>query len=82
MRTYNLLVVVFLEINMSIKLIVTDVDGTLTDGMYLVSDTGSVSKSFYTRDFNAIQRAVERGYKVLILTSSADEVIKKKVEEL
>ena len=57
---------------MSIKLIVTDVDGTLTDGMYLVSDAGTVSKSFYTRDFNAIQKALTEGFKFLILTSAAD----------
>jgi len=34
-----------------IKIVAIDVDGTLTDGKYYISNKGEVSKSFYTRDF-------------------------------
>jgi len=57
---------------MNIKMIVTDVDGTLTDGRYFVSESGSVMKAFHTRDFWALRRAREEGMETFMLTSATD----------
>lgn len=61
-------------------MLILDVDGTLSDGMYLVSSNKVVTKNFYTRDFCAIEKLLKRGIKVLILTSSDDDCIKNKME--
>ncbi len=65
-----------------IKIICLDLDGVLTDGMYLVSASGEVSKSFYTRDFFSCQQAQKNGLCVVILTHASDEVIDRKIETL
>jgi len=57
---------------MNIKMIVTDVDGTLTDGRYFVSESGSIMKAFHTRDFWALHRAREEGIETYMLTSATD----------
>jgi len=64
------------------KLIILDVDGVLTNGMYYVSSDGRVTKGFYTRDFWAIEKATTLGFDVIILTSSFDGCINKKVISL
>lgn len=65
-----------------IKIIMIDVDGTLTDGKYITSDDGTVSKSFYTRDFYAIRKALEKGMNIIIITSSKDAVIDKQFSRI
>ena len=64
------------------NIIVIDVDGVLTDGMYNISSDGVITKSFYTRDFWAIEKATTSGFDVIILTSSSDGCINKKVMSL
>ena len=56
----------------NIKAILIDVDGTLTDGYYHVNENGSISKSFFTRDFWAIRRAKEEGFEVYLVTGATD----------
>jgi 3-deoxy-D-manno-octulosonate 8-phosphate phosphatase (KDO 8-P phosphatase) len=63
-----------------IKLAIFDLDGTFTDGMYSVSDSGSISKSFYTRDWWALQRLQEHGIDVVILTHCYDDCIDEKIK--
>jgi 3-deoxy-D-manno-octulosonate 8-phosphate phosphatase (KDO 8-P phosphatase) len=70
-----------------IKVLVLDVDGTLTDGMYQISDErwhGStmVTKSFYTRDFSAIQKIAGIMRKIWIVTQSHDVVIAKQIRRI
>lgn len=62
-----------------IKVVCFDVDGVLTDGVYTVSDKGDISKNFYTRDFYGIELLLKNGYKVVIVTSSVDDVIEKRI---
>jgi len=64
-----------------IKTFVVDVDGTLTDGMCCVNEKGVISKSFFTRDFVGLRILHERKVKVVIMTSSEDDVIYKKCKE-
>jgi len=62
----------------SIKVFGVDVDGTLTDGTYHIDEAGHISKSFYTRDFYALNRLSQSGFTVLIITSAKDKVIEAK----
>ena len=65
-----------------IKLLVSDLDGTLTDGIFQVSDDTSLTKSFYTNDFYGMEILQNEGIHVLILTASEDNVIDRKIAQL
>ena len=65
-----------------IKVCSFDVDGTLTDGVYDINEHGLITKSFYTRDFYGIELLIKAGIKVIIITSSKDNVIEKRIERL
>jgi 3-deoxy-D-manno-octulosonate 8-phosphate phosphatase (KDO 8-P phosphatase) len=65
-----------------LRLCIIDLDGCLTDGMYLVSENGGVSKNFYTRDFWGMQQLQENGVRVIIMTHCYDDVIFAKLEKM
>ena len=65
-----------------IRLVAFDVDGVLTDGHYYVSETGKVKKSFYTRDFYAIEQLLKNEIYVLIITQSHDLVILSQIHRI
>tara|TARA_Y100000310_G_scaffold336092_1_gene419756 strand:- start:10008 stop:10523 length:516 start_codon:yes stop_codon:yes gene_type:complete len=64
----------------AIKWLISDVDGTLTDGMYHQSDNGVLTKSFYTRDVWAIELLLKNGIKVGLVTQAKDCCIIEKTE--
>lgn len=64
---------------LQIKTLIVDVDGTLTDGMYHVSEDGVISKTFYTRDFAAMDLLAGLGVSIVILSSASDSVINQKI---
>lgn len=64
-----------------IKIVIFDCDGVLTDGIYQISESGEVTKSFYTRDFEAIQKLMCI-CRVMIVTQSYDRVINKQIERI
>lgn len=70
----------------NIDLIIADLDGTLTDGMYYTGRfdgyRGALFKAFYTRDFAAISQWVQRGYKFAIITNAKDSIIDEKLNHL
>lgn len=59
------------------KLFVTDLDGTLTDGSYFISNdqASCVIKSFNTKDFHGLFKLQQQGVFVVILTGSEDDCI-------
>ena len=61
-----------------VKMFAVDVDGTLTNGLYTVDESGIVSKSFHTRDFYALNRMKQLGFTIVIITSAQDTVIEEK----
>lgn len=65
-----------------IKLLVIDVDGTLTDGKYYVSNNGDTMKAFNTKDFDYLSKAQKSGIRVVLLTSSKDDCVWHKVQNL
>lgn len=66
-----------------IKLLACDVDGTLTDGFYHVSEEGVTTKSFYTRDIWAIDEFLRiTGCPVEIITQAKDSCVIQKFNSL
>ena len=65
-----------------IKLFVTDVDGTLTDGgMYYTAD-GEYMKLFNTRDGMGLSMLREAGIEVCMMTSENSEIVARRAEKL
>ena len=58
------------EITKNIKLVITDVDGVLTDGHVYITDAGEQMRSFYVRDGLAMKALMKHGYKVGIITAA------------
>ncbi len=56
-----------------IKLIVLDVDGTLTDGGIYISDSGEESKKYNAKDGMAIKRLIKKGMHVAFLSASSSQ---------
>ncbi len=65
-----------------IKLIVLDVDGTLTDGTIYIDNEGIETKGFDVKDGFAIANAVKEGIKVAIITGRKSRLVEKRAEEL
>ena len=67
---------------LGIKLLVMDVDGTLTDGAINIGPDGELFKSFYARDGLAILYARNHGIQSAILTSRRSVIVEHRAEEL
>lgn len=66
----------------SIKLFVTDIDGTLTDGGMYYSENGDELKKFNTRDGMGLGMLREAGIKTAIVTSEDRELNRRRAEKL
>lgn len=66
----------------SIKLLVTDIDGTLTDGGMYYSENGDELKKFNTRDGMGLGMLREAGIKTAIVTSEDRELNRRRAEKL
>lgn len=66
----------------SVKLFLTDVDGTLTDGGMYYSADGDVMKKFNTRDGMGLQLLQRDGVKVGIITSENTEIVNRRAAKL
>lgn len=65
-----------------IKLFLTDVDGTLTDGGMYYTAAGDTMKKFNTRDGMGLQLLQKAGVKVGILTSEDTEIVSRRAAKL
>jgi 3-deoxy-D-manno-octulosonate 8-phosphate phosphatase (KDO 8-P phosphatase) len=65
-----------------IKLIILDVDGTMTDGKLSIDNNGVETKSFHVKDGMAIAQAIKYGIKVAIITGRSSEVVEYRAKEL
>lgn len=66
----------------SIKLLLLDVDGVLTDGKIYFSNSGDELKSFSTLDGHGIKMAMGAGIKVGIITGRKSEIVAKRAADL
>lgn len=68
---------------MSIKMLVMDVDGTLTDGHIYVSAEGEFMKAFHVQDGYAIAHILpEKGIIPVIITGRSSQILEKRAAEL
>lgn len=68
---------------MKIKMLVIDVDGTLTDGRIYVSAQGEVMKAFDVKDGYAIKHILPRvGIIPVIITGRKSDIVKCRAKEL
>ena len=65
-----------------IKLIVLDVDGTLTDGKLYISNLGDEIKAFNVKDGLGITQAISQGKEVAIITGKTSQLVTKRCQEL
>jgi len=70
------------EIAKPIKLILSDVDGVLTDGLITIDNAGIESKSFYVRDGHAIKIWCKAGFQFGLLTARNSQIVKLRAAEL
>jgi len=63
------------ELRPDIRLLVLDVDGTLTDGGMYISEIGDEFKRFNTKDGMAIKRITRAGFAVAFLSSGLGKVM-------
>ncbi len=68
---------------MKIKMLVMDVDGTLTDGRIYIGPTGEVMKAFDVKDGYAIAHILPKeGITPVIITGRSSEIVKYRAGEL
>ena len=60
-----------------ISLLLTDVDGVLTDGGRYYSKTGEISKKFHVRDGMGVNILLRNGIKTIIVTKEKSKITKK-----
>ena len=60
-----------------IKLVLTDVDGVLTDGGRYFSDKGEIIKKFHVRDGMGINLLLRNGIQTVIITKENSKIVKK-----
>ncbi|MBR1808654.1 MAG: HAD-IIIA family hydrolase [Paludibacteraceae bacterium] len=65
-----------------IKLFLTDVDGTLTDGGMYYSAEGDVMKRFYVRDGMGMKLLQQSGVRIGIITSETTPVVEARAKKL
>ncbi|MEI6857441.1 HAD family hydrolase [Psychrilyobacter sp.] len=65
-----------------IKIIILDVDGTMTDGKITYDNNGIETKSFDVKDGMAIAQAIRYGIKVAIITGRTSKIVEYRASEL
>ena len=66
----------------SIELMLSDVDGVLTDGKIVLDNQGIESKRFYVRDGLAVKLWQKAGYRFGVLTQRSSQSLKVRATEL
>ncbi len=65
-----------------IKLILTDVDGVLTDGGRYYSSDGETMKKFHTRDGMGVNTLLKKGIKTCIITKENSKIMRKWAKDM
>lgn len=66
----------------TIRTFVFDVDGVLTDGSLLVLNDGQMARLMNIRDGYALQLAVKKGYRVLVISGGTSEAVEMRLNKL
>ena len=65
-----------------VRLLIMDVDGTLTDGSIYYDDCGHEIKKFNVKDGAGVKMLQKKGIQTMILTGRKSQCVKKRAEEL
>ena len=65
-----------------IELLILDVDGCLTDGKIIYSNSGDESKNFNVKDGLAITSWIKLGHHVAIITGRRSQLVERRAKEL
>lgn len=65
-----------------IRLFVFDIDGVLTDGSLLVLESGELARTMNVKDGYALQLAIKKGYKILVISGATSHAVKLRIEKL
>ena len=65
-----------------IKLILTDVDGILTDGCMYYSSKGEELKKFHTRDGMAVELLLQKNIKTIIVTREKSKIVVSRAKKI
>ncbi len=65
-----------------IKTFIFDVDGVLTDGSLLVLNDGQMARQMNVRDGYALQLAIKKGYRVVIISGGTSEAVEMRLNKL
>jgi 3-deoxy-D-manno-octulosonate 8-phosphate phosphatase (KDO 8-P phosphatase) len=65
-----------------IKIVILDVDGTMTDGKISYDNNRIETKSFDVKDGMAIAQAIKYGMKVAIITGRTSKIVEYRASEL
>lgn len=65
-----------------VKLLVTDVDGVLTDGRLHYGPEGETKKSFHVRDGKGMRMLIEAGVEVAVITARGSATVERRMAEL
>ncbi|MES2432089.1 MAG: HAD hydrolase family protein [Bacteroidota bacterium] len=71
-----------LELFKSVKAFVFDVDGVLATDTLLVLEGGEMARNMNSKDGYALQLAVKRGYKVVIISGGLSEAVRIRLNRL
>ncbi len=66
----------------TLKLLVCDVDGVLTDGRLTYSDGGESTKTFHVHDGMGLRLLMENGVEVAIITARSGAAVAKRMSDL
>ena len=66
----------------NITTFVFDIDGVMTDGSVHVLETGEHYRVFHIRDGYALERAIQAGYHICVITGGKHEGVRKRLENL
>lgn len=65
-----------------IKLVITDVDGVLTDGLLHYDANGEAIKSFHVRDGLGIKMLMDAGIQVAVLSGRDSTILRRRIADL
>ncbi len=65
-----------------IKLVITDVDGVLTDGGMYYNDEGEYMKKFNTRDSMGMELLLKNGIKTIFMTRENSQIVKERAKKI
>ncbi len=66
----------------TVQVMAFDVDGVMTDGKLLVTDSGDLLRTMHIRDGYALQLAVNKGFRVMAISGARSDGVAQRLRQL